>query len=115
MPLSRVEGLSYNQRSKSLLLRIDKSTALEEVSALLQPPIADGTGILEAQSLHLAIGESFFEPEIYNLGPPFNTSFDDAYFNLCDSIGFISSNRNDAKHLNIYHFNVNNFRGHLRW
>lgn len=55
-----------------------------------------------------AKGESFYEPHIYNLGDPFNSPLDDTYFSISDSVGFISSNRNDRTHLNLYSFPVSN-------
>ena len=58
--------------------------------------------------LFAAKGESFFEPKIYNLGSPFNSTHDDTYFNISDSIGFISSNRVTGNVLDIYRFDVNN-------
>lgn len=60
--------------------------------------------------LYAAKGVSFFQPEIYNLGPPFNTSWDDTYFHISDSVGFISSNRETGKILDIYTYPVNNER-----
>jgi len=60
-----------------------------------------------------AKGESFFEPEIYNLGNPFNSPLDDTYFYISDSVGFISSNRKDKTHLNLYSFEVKNERKYL--
>ncbi|MEM9327894.1 MAG: LysM peptidoglycan-binding domain-containing protein, partial [Bacteroidota bacterium] len=55
---------------------------------------------------YLAKGESFFEPEIYNLGDPFNSSHDDIYFNISDTVGFISSNRATERILDINRFRV---------
>lgn len=60
--------------------------------------------------LYAAKGESFFEPEIYNLGDPFNSTLDDTYFAISDTVGFLSSNREDQKILNLYSFAVNNER-----
>ncbi|MGL1889086.1 MAG: OmpA family protein [Reichenbachiella sp.] len=60
-----------------------------------------------------AKGESFFEPEIYNLGSPFNSALDDTYFYVSDTLGFISSNRKDKKHLNMYSFSVDDERSYL--
>ena len=57
--------------------------------------------------LYLAKGKSFFEPEIYNLGYPFNSTVDDIYFNISDTVGFMASNRGDHHILDIYHFAVN--------
>ncbi|MCP4456667.1 MAG: LysM peptidoglycan-binding domain-containing protein, partial [Cytophagales bacterium] len=56
--------------------------------------------------LFAAKGESFFEPEIYNLGYPFNSTRDDTYFNVSDSVGYLASNRVDGKILNLYYFDV---------
>ncbi len=57
--------------------------------------------------IYLAKGESFFEPEIYNLGYPFNSTIDDTYFIICDSVGFLASNRGQGhKILNIYNFEI---------
>ncbi len=55
---------------------------------------------------YLAKGESFFEPEIYNLGDPFNSSHDDLYFNISDTIGFLSSNRDKERILDLEYFRV---------
>ncbi|MEP1093909.1 MAG: OmpA family protein [Cyclobacteriaceae bacterium] len=57
--------------------------------------------------IYAAKGESFFEPEVYNLGYPFNSTLDDTYFAISDTVGFISSNREDHKNLNLYSFNLN--------
>ena len=53
-----------------------------------------------------AKGQSFFEPEIYNLGDPFNSPLNDTYFSISDSVGFMASNRGDHTHLNLYTFDV---------
>ncbi len=58
--------------------------------------------------IYAAKGESFFEPEIYNLGPPFNSALDDTYFAISDSVGFISTNRQDKRLLNLFSFDVPN-------
>ncbi len=60
--------------------------------------------------LYAAKGESFFEPQIYNLGDPFNSTWDDTYFAISDTVGFLSSNREDHEILNVFSFNVNNER-----
>lgn len=60
--------------------------------------------------LYAAKGESFFEPQIYNLGNPFNSTWDDTYFAISDTVGFLSSNREDHEILNIYSFAVSNER-----
>ena len=60
--------------------------------------------------LYAAKGESFFEPELYNLSAPFNSPLDDTYFNISDTLGFISTNREDRRLLNIYSFTVKNER-----
>ncbi|MEO9870990.1 OmpA family protein [Ekhidna sp.] len=59
---------------------------------------------------YAAKGESFFEPQIYNLGDPFNSTWDDLYFAISDTVGFLSSNRLDNEILNIYNFNVSDER-----
>ncbi len=56
--------------------------------------------------LYAAKGESFFEPEIYNLSAPFNSPLDDTYFNVSDSLGTLASNREDRRILNLYSFSV---------
>ena len=56
--------------------------------------------------MYAAKGESFFEPQIYNLGDPFNSTWDDVYFNISDSVGFVATNREDQKNLNLYQFVV---------
>lgn len=60
--------------------------------------------------IYAAKGESFFEPDVYNLGAPFNSSLDDTYFNISDTVGFISSNREDRKSLNLYSFDLKDER-----
>ncbi len=60
--------------------------------------------------LYAAKGESFFEPQIYNLGNPFNSALDDTYFNVSDSIGFLSTNRANNEDLDIFQFNVSDER-----
>ncbi|MEQ9423859.1 MAG: OmpA family protein [Cyclobacteriaceae bacterium] len=57
---------------------------------------------------HIAKGISFFEPQIYNLGPPFNSSLDDVYLNIHGSIGFFASNRTESRTMNIYKFSIEN-------
>jgi len=59
---------------------------------------------------YLAKGESFFEPEIYNLGDPFNSSHDDIYFNISDTIGFLASNRAKERILDLNYFRVSDER-----
>ncbi len=46
--------------------------------------------------IYLAKGSSFYAPEIYNAGPPFNSTLDDLYFSLHDYRGYISTNRDDG-------------------
>ena len=58
--------------------------------------------------IYAAKGESFFEPEVYNLGFPFNSTIDDTYFEISDTVGFIASNRQDHKNLNLYSFDLQN-------
>ncbi|WP_424961666.1 OmpA family protein [Ekhidna sp.] len=60
--------------------------------------------------LFAAKGESFFEPQIYNLGDPFNSTWDDTYFNISDTVGFLATNREDHEILNISYFGVSNER-----
>lgn len=60
--------------------------------------------------IYAAKGESFFEPQVYNLGYPFNSTLDDTYFSISDSVGFLSSNREDRRNLNLYSFGVSNER-----
>lgn len=60
--------------------------------------------------IYAAKGESFFEPEVYNLGFPFNSTLDDTYFAISDTVGFIASNREDHKNLNLYSFDLQNER-----
>lgn len=60
--------------------------------------------------LYAAKGESFFEPEVYNLGYPFNSTLDDIYFAISDTVGFLSSNREDKSSLNLYSFGLSNER-----
>ncbi len=60
--------------------------------------------------IYAAKGESFFEPQIYNLGDPFNSTWDDTYFAISDTAGFLSSNRLGHEILNIYNFDVSNER-----
>ncbi len=60
-----------------------------------------------------AKGESFFEPQIYNLGDPFNSALDDTYFYVTDSVGFIASNRIDKRNLDLYNFQVSDERLYL--
>lgn len=58
--------------------------------------------------LYAAKGESFFEPQVYNLGYPFNSTLDDIYFSISDTVGFLSSNREDLRSLNLYSFALSN-------
>ncbi|WP_258098586.1 OmpA family protein [Marinoscillum pacificum] len=43
--------------------------------------------------LYIAKGSSILVAQVYNLGPPFNSSYDDCYFTTTESQAFISSNR----------------------
>ncbi|CAD5277266.1 MULTISPECIES: OmpA family protein [unclassified Imperialibacter] len=52
--------------------------------------------------LYLAKQLSFFEPKVYNLGVPFNSTLDDTYLFLGKS-GYLSSNR-DGKELDVMTF-----------
>jgi peptidoglycan-associated lipoprotein len=54
--------------------------------------------------LYMAKGISFYSPKIYNLGPPFNSSYDDCYFYIHNTMGYISTSRNRSD-FNIYSFN----------
>ncbi len=45
--------------------------------------------------LYMAKGRSFFAPDIFNIGPPFNSPYDDNYFSLGKK-GYITSNRNHS-------------------
>lgn len=69
---------------------------------------SDGQVGYGGYDIFAAKGESFFEPQIYNLGFPFNSPLDDTYFVIQDSVGYLASNRNDRIHLNLYSFDVNN-------
>jgi outer membrane protein OmpA-like peptidoglycan-associated protein len=60
--------------------------------------------------LFAAKGESFFDRQIYNLGAPFNSTHDDTYFHIADSVGFLASNRIDGEILEIYYFPVKDER-----
>ncbi len=51
---------------------------------------------------YLAKGISFYAPNIYNIGLPFNSSYDDNYFSLGKK-GFITTNRNRTD-FDIYEF-----------
>lgn len=53
-----------------------------------------------------AKGSSFYKPDLYNIGHPFNSTLDDTYFNITDSTGYLSSNRKDKEVLNLYDFEV---------
>lgn len=52
--------------------------------------------------LYLAKGTSFFEPVVYNLGLPFNSTLDDTY-PFIGKKGYVSSNRN-GQELDIFEF-----------
>ncbi|MEP0367435.1 MAG: OmpA family protein [Cyclobacteriaceae bacterium] len=56
---------------------------------------------------YLAKGVSFFGPKIYNIGPPFNSSYDDNYFSLHNGEGYISTNRNHTD-FDIFKFDYDN-------
>jgi len=53
-----------------------------------------------------AKGNSFFKPDLFNIGFPFNSTWDDTYFNISDSIGYLSSNRKNKEALDLYSFRV---------
>jgi outer membrane protein OmpA-like peptidoglycan-associated protein/tetratricopeptide (TPR) repeat protein len=56
--------------------------------------------------LYAAKGKSFFEPHVYNLGAPFNSTWDDTYFSISDSVGFLTTNRLNGKILDLFSFQV---------
>lgn len=53
-----------------------------------------------------AKGHSFFTPDLFNIGFPFNSTWDDTYFNIGDTIGYLSSNRQTKEVLDLYRFSV---------
>lgn len=55
-----------------------------------------------------AKGHSFFTPDLFNIGFPFNSTWDDTYFNIGDSLGYLSSNRATKEVLDLYKFSVPN-------
>ena len=55
-----------------------------------------------------ASGSSFFNPDLFNIGFPFNSTWDDTYFSIGDSIGYLSSNRATKEVLDLYRFSVKN-------
>jgi peptidoglycan-associated lipoprotein len=55
-----------------------------------------------------AKGNAFFKPDLFNIGRPFNSTWDDTYFSISDTTGFLSSNRKNKEVLNNYTFNVQN-------
>lgn len=57
--------------------------------------------------LYLAKGLSFYAPDVYNVGPPFNSSFDDSYFYIRNDQGFITTNRNKNQ-FDIFRFTYHN-------
>lgn len=57
-----------------------------------------------------AKGHSFFSPDLFNIGFPFNSTWDDTYFFIGDSTGYLSSNRETKEVLDLYKFSVPNER-----
>lgn len=55
-----------------------------------------------------AKGNSFFTPDLFNIGFPFNSTWDDTYFHIGDTIGYLSSNRENKEIMNLYRFSVPN-------
>lgn len=55
-----------------------------------------------------AKGHSFFTPDLFNVGFPFNSTWDDTYFNIGDTIGYLSSNRETKEVLDLYRYSVPN-------
>ena len=53
-----------------------------------------------------AKGNSFFKPDLFNLGYPFNSTWDDTYFSIGKNTGYLSSNRQTKEVLDIYEFEV---------
>lgn len=53
-----------------------------------------------------AKGNSFFTPDLFNIGFPFNSTWDDTYFFIGDSIGYLSSNKANKEVLDLYKFSV---------
>lgn len=62
---------------------------------------------------YLAKGVSFFEPNIYNIGTPFNSSYDDCFFRIQGKVGFFSTNRMDDHDFDIWSFLFPNERKFL--
>lgn len=55
-----------------------------------------------------AKGNSFFTPDLFNIGFPFNSTWDDTYFYIGDSTGYLSSNKENKEVLDLYKFSVPN-------
>lgn len=55
-----------------------------------------------------AKGSSFFTPDLFNIGFPFNSTWDDTYFFIGDSTGYLSSNKENKEVLDLYKFSVPN-------
>ncbi|MEP2026360.1 MAG: OmpA family protein [Reichenbachiella sp.] len=53
-----------------------------------------------------AKGNSFFSPDLFNIGFPFNSTWDDTYFFIGDSIGYLSSNKENKEVLDLYKYSV---------
>ncbi|RED97030.1 OmpA family protein [Marinoscillum furvescens] len=53
--------------------------------------------------IYLAKGTTFFAADVYNVGPPFNSSFDDNYFYIRANQGFVTTNRSQNQ-FDIYRF-----------
>lgn len=56
--------------------------------------------------IYAAKGVAFFEPELFNISAPYNSTIDDTYFYIADTVGYFSSNRNADRKLNLYQYPV---------
>ncbi|WP_258102495.1 LysM peptidoglycan-binding domain-containing protein [Marinoscillum sp. MHG1-6] len=59
--------------------------------------------------IYMAKGNSFFDPEIFNPGSPFNSNKDEVFITMGKNKGYLSSNREGGKgKLDIYEFDIEN-------
>lgn len=68
---------------------------------------SDGHRGFGGLDIFLAKGNYLTNPEVFNLGAPYNSNQDECFFMLGEHIGYISSNRDGGKgRFDIYSFNI---------
>lgn len=95
------------------------NTPADEISPYYSPThfsllfASNGHAGYGGYDLYLAKGVSFFEPQIYNLGPPLNSTLDDLYPYLGEK-GYLASNRNGSG-FDLFQFDVGSHKSFFQY